>query len=223
MSSSDLPPLPDPFLQRGQCATLRVSPAALLLAPLGACGLRLHPGLWPRWRRDEADRCGPGAGPDDKNGFDLVERLEERLGRPEAPRYDLAYTITTEAVGVGITADNKITPLQPEGRGRLYPDRAGHRHPDHRRAGAKLHRLFRHRVHRRGSCGRRGCGLPADAHSGRPDHRPADRRADACHDPEGGRGRPLLRQARSGPRGPADLRRRCDAGGAEAARGRSRR
>lgn len=47
--------------------------------------------------------------PSDKNGFDLVERLEERLGRPEAPRYDLAYTITTESVGVGFTADNKIT------------------------------------------------------------------------------------------------------------------
>ena len=39
----------------------------------------------------------------------LVERLEERLGRPEAIRYDLAYTITTETVGVGITTDNKIT------------------------------------------------------------------------------------------------------------------
>ncbi|KAF0115532.1 MAG: LPS-assembly lipoprotein [Rhodobacteraceae bacterium] len=47
--------------------------------------------------------------PTDKNGFDLVERLEERLGRPESPRYDLAYTITTETVGVGFTTDNKIT------------------------------------------------------------------------------------------------------------------
>jgi LPS-assembly lipoprotein len=47
--------------------------------------------------------------PTDKNGFDLVERLEERLGRPENIRYDLAYTITTEAVGVGITTENEIT------------------------------------------------------------------------------------------------------------------
>lgn len=47
--------------------------------------------------------------PTDKNGFDLVERLEERLGRPEEIRYDLTYTITTEAVGVGITTENEIT------------------------------------------------------------------------------------------------------------------
>ena len=47
--------------------------------------------------------------PTDKNGFDLVERLEERLGRPENIRYDLTYTITTEAVGVGITTENQIT------------------------------------------------------------------------------------------------------------------
>ncbi len=47
--------------------------------------------------------------PTDKNGFDLVERLEERLGRPEVVRYDLAFTISTEAVGVGITTENEIT------------------------------------------------------------------------------------------------------------------
>lgn len=47
--------------------------------------------------------------PSGKNGFDLVERLEERLGRPERPRFDLNYTIATETVGVGITTDNKIT------------------------------------------------------------------------------------------------------------------
>ncbi len=61
---------------------------------------------------------GPAAGlqgsirvddPNDKNGFDFVERLEERLGRPEAPRFRLAYVITTEAIGVGITPENAIT------------------------------------------------------------------------------------------------------------------
>jgi LPS-assembly lipoprotein len=53
--------------------------------------------------------------PTDKNGFDLVERLEERLGRPEDRRYDLAYTITTEAVGVGITTENEITRFNLKG------------------------------------------------------------------------------------------------------------
>lgn len=49
------------------------------------------------------------ADPTDKNGFDLVARLEQRLGRPQTVRYDLTYTIKTEAVGVGITPDNAIT------------------------------------------------------------------------------------------------------------------
>lgn len=61
---------------------------------------------------------GPAAGlqgsiraaePADKNAFDLVDRLEERLGRPDAHRYALAYTIRTEEVGVGITTANAIT------------------------------------------------------------------------------------------------------------------
>lgn len=60
---------------------------------------------------------GPAAGlqgririadPDTKNGFDLVSRLEERLGRAEAPRFDLTYAITTIPLGVGITPENAI-------------------------------------------------------------------------------------------------------------------
>jgi LPS-assembly lipoprotein len=47
--------------------------------------------------------------PSDKNGFDLVERLEERLGRPNTPRYRLAYSITTNPIGVGITPDAATT------------------------------------------------------------------------------------------------------------------
>lgn len=49
------------------------------------------------------------ADPSDKNAFDLVQRLEERLGRPQAVRYDLTYVIKTAATGVGITPDNAIT------------------------------------------------------------------------------------------------------------------
>jgi LPS-assembly lipoprotein len=53
--------------------------------------------------------------PTDKNGFDLVERLEERLGRPETIRYDLAFTITTEVLGVGITTENEISRFNLKG------------------------------------------------------------------------------------------------------------
>lgn len=44
----------------------------------------------------------------DKAGFDFLQRMEERLGRPSQPLYDLTYTITTEAVGVGITPAGAI-------------------------------------------------------------------------------------------------------------------
>ncbi len=49
------------------------------------------------------------ADPVDKLGFDLVERLEERLGRPTAARFELGYVITTDPVGVGITTAGAIT------------------------------------------------------------------------------------------------------------------
>ena len=75
--------------------------------PVAACGFApaygpggAASGLQGRIRVDD---------PSDKNGFDLVERLEERLGRPEAPRYALSFSITTSAIGVGITPENAIT------------------------------------------------------------------------------------------------------------------
>lgn len=48
-------------------------------------------------------------GPTDKNGFDFVGRLEERLGRPEGATFALGYEITTKSVGLGITTSNAIT------------------------------------------------------------------------------------------------------------------
>ena len=80
-----------------------------LLAPLvlAACGFT--PAYGPDGGATRLNGAIRVQDPTDKNGFDLVERLEERLGRPESVRYDLAFTITTEAVGVGITTDNRIT------------------------------------------------------------------------------------------------------------------
>ncbi|MEH7827688.1 LPS assembly lipoprotein LptE [Gemmobacter denitrificans] len=54
--------------------------------------------------------------PNDKNGFDLVERLEERLGRPEQHRYALGYRISTESIGVGVTPENATTRYHLRGR-----------------------------------------------------------------------------------------------------------
>jgi len=49
------------------------------------------------------------ADPTDKNGFDLVQRLEERFGRPQIARFDLGYTIGVKAIAVGVTPDGAIT------------------------------------------------------------------------------------------------------------------
>ena len=79
----------------------------LLALPVAACGF--------------APAYGPGsamaglqgrvrvADPTDKTSFDLVERLEENLGRPDPPLYDLSYTITTATEAVGITPEGTIT------------------------------------------------------------------------------------------------------------------
>jgi LPS-assembly lipoprotein len=79
----------------------------LSLTALGACGF--------------APAYGPGGGatalraqvttaePADRNAYDLVARLEERLGRASSPRWRLDYAITTDRIGVGISAANAVT------------------------------------------------------------------------------------------------------------------
>ncbi len=47
--------------------------------------------------------------PGSKTAFDLVGRLEERLGRAAAPVWRLGFSITTESVALGITSSNTIT------------------------------------------------------------------------------------------------------------------
>jgi LPS-assembly lipoprotein len=104
MSSSDRK---DPLA--GASPARGLSRRAVLFVPLALAACGFTPALAPNGPATALLETVYVQDPSDKNGFDLVERLEERLGRPENPRYDLAYTIITEAVGVGITTDNKIT------------------------------------------------------------------------------------------------------------------
>ncbi|MBC7139365.1 MAG: hypothetical protein H5U17_11625 [Defluviimonas sp.] len=53
--------------------------------------------------------------PTNKNAFDLVERLEERLGRPQNVAFRLSYGITTQSRGLGITPDNTTTRYNIDG------------------------------------------------------------------------------------------------------------
>jgi LPS-assembly lipoprotein len=79
----------------------------LALFALAGCGFT--PALGPNGAAAGLQGSIRAANPSDKNGFDLVERLEERIGRPETARFDLGYVITTKEIGVGITPDSAIT------------------------------------------------------------------------------------------------------------------
>jgi LPS-assembly lipoprotein len=92
--------------RRGVLAWLAALPLAAL--PLAACTFTpaLAPGgaaagrLMGRVQVDD---------PGDRFGFVLVDRLEERLGRAEAPLWRLSYSISTATQGVGITPESAIT------------------------------------------------------------------------------------------------------------------
>jgi LPS-assembly lipoprotein len=81
--------------------------SVLALLALSACGFA------PAFGTDGPAETLLGAvrtaDPTDKNSFDFVQRMEERLGRPTAAAYDLTYVITTEPVGVGITPEGATT------------------------------------------------------------------------------------------------------------------
>lgn len=81
---------------------------SLILMPLalGACGFT--PAYAPGNPASGLQGAIRVAEPDSKEGFDLVERLEERLGLPSGARYDLTYAIKTQSSQVGITPDNTI-------------------------------------------------------------------------------------------------------------------
>lgn len=80
-----------------------------LLMPLALTACGFTPAYGPGGPAQGIQSSIRVADPSDKDAFDLVERLEERVGRPKADRFDLTYTIETTAVGVGITPDNAIT------------------------------------------------------------------------------------------------------------------
>jgi LPS-assembly lipoprotein len=54
--------------------------------------------------------------PTDRNGFDLVERLEERLGRNDGAAWRLGYRIETDVTGLAITPADAITRYRVGGR-----------------------------------------------------------------------------------------------------------
>jgi LPS-assembly lipoprotein len=89
---------------------------AVLAGALALAGCGFAPAYGPR---------SPAAGlldrvaidpPRDKQGFDLVERLEERLGRPAGAAYRLSYAITVTTESRSITPAGATTRYNLVGR-----------------------------------------------------------------------------------------------------------
>jgi LPS-assembly lipoprotein len=85
-----------------------------LPAVLAACGFT--PAYGPAGPAQGLQGRIRAADPGDKNGFDFVTAIEARFGRSKDPRYALAYTITTQSVGVGFATDTTITRYNLKGR-----------------------------------------------------------------------------------------------------------
>ncbi|MCW3782070.1 LPS assembly lipoprotein LptE [Defluviimonas salinarum] len=84
--------------------------ALLAAAALVGCGFT--PAYGPNGAAVELlDRVTVDA-PSDKDGFDLVERLEERLGRTRSPEFQLGYGIDTRTVEQSVAPDNAINRYQ---------------------------------------------------------------------------------------------------------------
>lgn len=79
----------------------------LALLPLAGCGFQ------PAYGTGGAAEGLRGrvfvAAPSNRSEYELVARLEERLGRAEAPAFDLAYTLKTQEEGLSVTGAQETT------------------------------------------------------------------------------------------------------------------
>ncbi len=79
----------------------------LSLLALGACGFT--PAYGPGGGASALRGTVAAAEPTDKLAYDLVARLEERLGYASNPQWLLEYAISTQETGVAVTAENAVT------------------------------------------------------------------------------------------------------------------
>ena len=82
----------------------------LSLVALGGCGF--SPVYAPGGSAEGLRGSITVAEPSDANSYQLVQRLEERLGRNLSAPYELNYTVTTRSEGVGVTPRQEITRTQ---------------------------------------------------------------------------------------------------------------
>lgn len=84
--------------------------SCLSLAALAGCGFT--PVYAPGGVAEGLRGAITVSAPSDANSYELVKRLEERLGRNLSAQYALDYTITTRSEDVGVTPRQEITRTQ---------------------------------------------------------------------------------------------------------------
>lgn len=82
----------------------------LSLAALAACGFT--PAYGPNGPASALRGTIEVEAPTNKNAFDFVTQLEQRLGLPETPRYVLSYSLETREDRVGLTPKQEIIRYQ---------------------------------------------------------------------------------------------------------------
>lgn len=79
----------------------------LAALPLAACGFT--PAYGPNGAADAVRGRIKLRDPTSRIEFDFVSHVETRIGRAQAPAYDLAYDIAVSVTASGITSSNAIT------------------------------------------------------------------------------------------------------------------
>ena len=82
---------------------------AILLGFMGLAACGFTPAYAPGGAGAALQNAVQAAEPRDKPAFDLVERIEERLGPSDHPRFGLSYQIKLNQVGVAISTSNAVT------------------------------------------------------------------------------------------------------------------
>ena len=82
---------------------------ALLALPLALAACGFTPAFGPAGPATALRGTIALADTDSRDGFEFIKRVEERLGRASAARFDLGYRISTNKASLGFTTDGAIT------------------------------------------------------------------------------------------------------------------
>jgi LPS-assembly lipoprotein len=82
---------------------------AMLALPLALAACGFTPAFGPAGPATALRGTIALADTDSRDGFEFIKRMEDRLGRANAARFDLDYQIETEKASLGFTTDGAIT------------------------------------------------------------------------------------------------------------------